>query len=653
MSSPGTSLKDLLDAANEAARREAAQWFLLVTLMVYLAVAVGSVTHRKLFLEEPIPLPIFNVPMPLTGFFVVAPAIFVILHFYVLAQIGVMARKVEASLAKADETGEPLALIALRLDSFAVAQVLVARRRGLAPIALTAMTWITLIIAPVVLLLFFQIRFLPYHAVAVTWWHRALLAIDIALIWWLWPRQPHARAGLMVRAIASGATLLVAAFSLVFATVPETPWEEVVDRAPGRLGPYRPDVGEPPLATLFARLRGEGGLSEDAWARRRAEQGGSDLPRGMLETLPEEPIVAAIRRALFDGPEDQFTRRPTSLFARSLHLRDERFVPARDDDVAAVPRTLILIGRDLRRAVLDHADLRKAEFTGSNLAGASLRHARLDQARFTNAWMPGATLDRATLRDASLHGARLQGARLEGAELQRATLDDAVLDGASLRRATLRGASAIAARGIAAGFEEANLAAADLRDAVLPAASFSRADMRGAVLSGAELSGADFGGARVDGIDLARARLWRTRGPDRAISGMEATIEHPQSIEAPPYGTPTPPAPPGQDDAVAARLARLSRAADAIEDKALLRSWQGRPTSAPAEALFTLICEYPYDGDVVHGLIRSRRIGAMRWIADPDTISLRDHRNCLAGRFMPDDDWERMRRSVIALRRGE
>jgi hypothetical protein len=51
-------LEALADAANEAAKRDATQWFFLVMLMVYLAIAVGSTTHRMLLLESPVQLPI-------------------------------------------------------------------------------------------------------------------------------------------------------------------------------------------------------------------------------------------------------------------------------------------------------------------------------------------------------------------------------------------------------------------------------------------------------------------------------------------------------------------------------------------------------------------------------------------------------------------
>ena len=49
------------------------------------------------------------------------------------------------------------------------------------------MALITLALAPVALLLLIQIKFLPYHSEWITWLHRGLLALDLMLVWTLWP----------------------------------------------------------------------------------------------------------------------------------------------------------------------------------------------------------------------------------------------------------------------------------------------------------------------------------------------------------------------------------------------------------------------------------------------------------------------------------
>ena len=45
---------------------------------------------------------------------------------------------------------------------------------------LNLMSWLTIVILPVVLLLYMQVAFLPYHDVTTTWINRIFLTLDIA-----------------------------------------------------------------------------------------------------------------------------------------------------------------------------------------------------------------------------------------------------------------------------------------------------------------------------------------------------------------------------------------------------------------------------------------------------------------------------------------
>ncbi len=62
---------ELQKALNDAAGKASVLWTTFITFQLYLAIAFGSVTHRDLFLETPIKLPLLNVDLPLVGFFVV------------------------------------------------------------------------------------------------------------------------------------------------------------------------------------------------------------------------------------------------------------------------------------------------------------------------------------------------------------------------------------------------------------------------------------------------------------------------------------------------------------------------------------------------------------------------------------------------------
>src|SRR5260370_13573175 len=84
---------ELQRALNDAASKASVLWTTFITFELYLAIAFGSVKHRDLFLETPIKLPLLNVDLPLVGFFVVAPTVLVIFHFYVFLQLLALAAK--------------------------------------------------------------------------------------------------------------------------------------------------------------------------------------------------------------------------------------------------------------------------------------------------------------------------------------------------------------------------------------------------------------------------------------------------------------------------------------------------------------------------------------------------------------------------------
>src|SRR3954447_23044887 len=93
MAVDATDLGALEKALNDAAGKASVLWTTFVTFELYLAIAFGAVTHRQLFLEEAIKLPLLNVDLPLVAFFAVAPTVLVIFHFYVFLQLLGLAAK--------------------------------------------------------------------------------------------------------------------------------------------------------------------------------------------------------------------------------------------------------------------------------------------------------------------------------------------------------------------------------------------------------------------------------------------------------------------------------------------------------------------------------------------------------------------------------
>ena len=166
-----------------------------------------------------------------------------------------------------------------------------------------------------------------------------------------------------------------------------------------------------------------------------------------------------------------------------------------------------LQGRSLRRAVLSHVILVRADLRGTQLQGADLWGAKLQGASLGSAQLQGTSLWGAELEGAYLGGAKLQGAYLWDAELQGADLGDAQLQGASLWGAELQGANLGGAQLQGANLGDAELQGADLGDAQLQGAYLGDAKLQGAYLRGTKLQGANLGGTKLQGANMENTQL--------------------------------------------------------------------------------------------------------------------------------------------------
>lgn len=222
-------LEPFQKAVNETADRVRGLWLTYIALLAYLFIAVGAVTHRGLLLENPVKLPVLNVELPLIGFFAVAPVFFLINHFYLLLQLLGLGRRIREfndAIARTGESEDAQRPERRKLDTFVIVQMLGGtreERERLTGKFLTAIALITLVIAPVALLLTIQLQFLPYQNQGVTWLHRIALGIDLALLWLFWPSITLGEwaplRGTPMRALAL-AVAVVMLFACVIATFP-------------------------------------------------------------------------------------------------------------------------------------------------------------------------------------------------------------------------------------------------------------------------------------------------------------------------------------------------------------------------------------------------------------------------------------------------
>ena len=194
-------------------------------------------------------------------------------------------------------------------------------------------------------------------------------------------------------------------------------------------------------------------------------------------------------------------------------------------------------GADFRDADFSHvnlfkAELRNAYFAGANLRKAILNDADLSGANFFDADLTEASLFQATLHKASFLSANVSGVVLSGADLREAYLGPAInlnevelgganLSGADLARADLREVYLV----------EARLNGADLREANLSGARLSRATLGGADLRGANLGSADLNEADLRGVDLSKALSLTQEQVNEARGDGETQL--PPSLEVP------------------------------------------------------------------------------------------------------------------------
>ncbi len=470
-------LQALRDSLVDAATVSGGLWLSYLFVFFYLAIAAGGVSHRDMFFENPVKLPFLNVDLPLIGFFVLGPALFLIVHAYTLLHYVLLAGKIGAFHAELQEQipdRDTSARLRRQLPSNVFVQFLAGPREvrtGAMGFMLRLIAQITLVAGPIALLVFFQLQFLPYHYEAISWWQRLAVVADLVLLWVLWPsvarssptslrwyfRRGKVAAGLL-------ASLLPVLLVFTVATFPGEWLEETLPEL--RFVPTSWDLSE--------------------------------------RASPHELLVA--------GKVDFVARRPKSLWSNRLVLPGIEVIDHAKLDtevkISALPLTVSLRGRHLEGAVLPGAVLRKVDFTGARLTDAVLRNADLREAKF-GCDETGSGRKCADLRGALLDNAQLQGAILAFAQLQGASFNGAQFQGAWLAGAQLQGASSFFAAFEGASFETAELQGATLAGARLQGAVFYGAQLQGAMFNGAQLQGAMLSGAQLKGASLAHVFVWR------------------------------------------------------------------------------------------------------------------------------------------------
>ncbi len=494
----------LLEAVNNSSDTAHTGWLIFLAIMTYFMIAVAGVTHTDLLLRTPVSLPVLQVDIQLAQFFQFAPVVLVLLHMGLISQLTLLARETlefDRAVRLLEMGSKRTHPLRLELNNFFFVQAIAGpHRSSVMSMFLHGMSWLTLVILPVILILFIQLTFLPYHDVTITWTHRMALLVDIVLLVTIGIFLTRSETSFFEAFVRSSSahpftfalTALVlagvGAFSMFFATVPG----ERLDRLAQRT-----------LGTSSA-----------------AEHGAAN------------PYVSGFVLPFFGGGGDDAL---FGIFRRNLVVTDADLSRARN---GAEDASLALRNRDLRFARLDRSTLQGVDFTGSDLEGASfvgadLTGARLQCADLTELLLsadretarcvraPRSSFKRAQLSGSDLSGIDLTGANLEEAKAEGAVFTYAILTGANLSSAVLDKSDltgGVKAQG--ADFLIASLQGADLTGAQLQFADLSSAALQGALLNYAQLQGANLTDADLEAASIVQARL---QGADLTGTRIAAT----------------------------------------------------------------------------------------------------------------------------------
>ena len=477
-----------LEAVNNAASTVRTLFFTFLLLGTYVGVIIGSTTDEQLLRISPVTLPILNVQLPIKAFYAIIPWLLLLVHFNCLLYLALLARTLRMFEQQAKEVPAHVSGLRERLDNFPFVQFLAGHHQhdGFMRWLLSIMVVSTIIVFPLLLLLWAQARFLPYHSPAITWIQCFAVVGDACLLAVLWPRLVSSENAWSwwrrpIRLLALPLSIAVSISIFITVLVGDSFNLNLVEKwATANKAPTWASEALHKISPLLI----------DAFTLDVSDE---VLTKNKLSA----PTVNALRGAKAKQREEALKE----VLGINLQERDLRFI-------------------DLSGAILPKADLRSAQLQHADLSRAQLQYAKLSSAHLLRVKLPNAHLEHAELYTAHLQYVDLTSAQLQHADLSRAQLQHAYLNTAQLQHATL----------ITTQLQHADLSGTELQHADLSRAQFLHAKLREAQLQGADLDFAELQGAqnlrsaKLQGADLRGAML---QGADLHLAKLQgADLRH-------------------------------------------------------------------------------------------------------------------------------
>ncbi len=310
-----------------------------------------------------------------------------------------------------------------------------------------SIVWLTILLIPLLILTWTQLRFLAFHDVVITWSQRGAILLDLLLLWLLWPRivSPDGRLGPWLRLLCINTVNLplvtwkrlvaVSRFSLVISKSQlhqPVSWNllrEVVSSLPARIV-YRRDILQIwrrqqkivrpkggftlvastlvliPFSLLIATIPGQ---AIETWTSSLLQKHFSQLLTDPKEAGHLGQKSYCLLTYCFFDEKDEAKKDGfliSKLFPRRYLDISEKFL------VAGSPKTETLV--ELRDEDIKVRENARKKVLGINLANRNLKYANFYDAVLVKVDLRNSRLKGANLFKTHLEGADMYGAHLEG-----------------------------------------------------------------------------------------------------------------------------------------------------------------------------------------------------------------------------------------------
>ncbi len=583
-------LEKLLGAVNTASNAARSSWIGFLGIQAYIFITIAGVSHTSLLLNSNVKLPVVNTQLPLSSFFLFGPLVFLFAHFGFLLPHAMLARKAdtlnrELERTEADMPREDYHPYRNEIVSYFFSQALVGPPPSLLyGVVLHLMGWLSFVFFPLFLLLFFQIKFLPFHDAMTSWFHRIYILVDMLVLFvaykislnyvaadkyenylslskistrlfryvklLLTPRQEkkhytlddninrvrqyykNARWGKAVQKTAFYVPRLVlntiGSINLFFSAMAFLFFSICIATFPGECLPWWSTQKNGLQSCRFSHESWLAGL----WGVTIPPKNHQDF-----DSFDKASLLYRQNRTVFVPTSWFFEKQHQSWFSldRNLNLVNKDFISNKKFPIGKITEepSISLRGRNFRHAILDGSDLHFVDFSGADLSYASLEYTDLRGARLIRTSLHNTSLEGAKLQSATLEKAILQGAYLGQTQLENSNLEKAFLPAVYLGRANLMGANLQGASLQGTYLGSARLQGADLSEANLQGANLSNTRLQGAKLDYSNLQATNLHKARLQGASLRFAKLQGANFSGTFLQGADlgqTTLQYSQNL---------------------------------------------------------------------------------------------------------------------------